>query len=129
VSPPGPTGTPSTKSSAKPTGSASAAGSASASPSPSPSPSPAPVGSTNINVPVKAFGCVVLSTDSAQFLQITQLAKAVGSGMAVNMSFTFSQAGGNEYTIPTGTPMVAVPVDTPASAGSRAPAQVSGSGE
>jgi hypothetical protein len=79
-------------------------------------------------VPVKAFGCVALNRDSALFLQIAQLKKAVGSAMTVNMSFTFAQAGGNQYSIGGPTPLV-VPVNVPASAGSRAPVQLPSSGE
>jgi hypothetical protein len=119
----GPTGTPSSRPSARPTTSGTPSAPASASPSPSPSPSAA--GSETINVPVKAFGCVALNRDSAQFLQITQLDRAVGSGMTVNMRFTFSQAGGNQYEIAP----IAVPVNVPASAGSRPAPQVTSSGE
>jgi hypothetical protein len=121
ASPAGPTGTPSNRPSAKPTGSASPSASASASPSPSPSPSPEPVGSTDISVQIKAFGCVVLDRDASQFLQITGLTKPVGSGMTVNMAFRFTQAGGGQFTIPASNGGVAIPVNVPASAGSRAP--------
>lgn len=121
ASPAGPTGTPSGRPSAKPTGSASQSLPASA--SPSPSPSPAPAGSTDISVQIKAFGCVVLNRDASQFLQITGLKKAVGSGMTLNVAFHFTQAGGAQFTIPsTGNTGIAVPVNVPASAGSRAPA-------
>jgi copper(I)-binding protein len=127
VSPAGPTNTPSSRPSARPTasGTPSAAPSASASASPSPSPSATPAGSAEIKVPIKAFGCVALNRDSAQFLQITQLAKGVGSGNTVNMSFTFSQAGGATYSVAP----FAVPVNVPASAGSRPAPQVTSSGE
>ena len=123
ASPAGPTGTPSNRPSAKPTGSASGSASASASPSPSPSPSAAPAGSSEISVQIKAFGCVVLNRDASQFLQLAGLKRAVGSGMTLQMAFHFSQAGGNVYTIPS--PVnhgIAVPVNVPASAGSRPPA-------
>lgn len=125
ASPAGPTGTPSNKPSAKPTGSASPSGSASASPSPSPSPSPTPAGSSQISVQIKAFGCVVLNRDASQFLQITGLKTPVNSGMTVRMAFHFTQAGGGQFVIPsTGNGGIAVPVNVPASAGSRAPAGV-----
>jgi hypothetical protein len=123
VSAPGPTGTPSTRSSAKPTGSAAA--SASPSLSPSPSPSPTPAGSTDISVPIKSFGCVVLNRDAALYLFIADLSQPLGSGMTVPMSFTF-QADGNEYQIGKPNAPLQVPVDTPASPPSRAPAQVGG---
>jgi hypothetical protein len=121
----GPTNTPSSRPSARPT--ASGTPSASASASPSPSPSPAPEGSETINVPVKSFGCVALNRDSAQFLQITGLTTAVGSGMTVNMRFTFTRDG-NQYEIGPNGP-IAVPVNVPASAGSRPAPQVTSSGE
>jgi hypothetical protein len=126
VSPAGPTNTPSSRPSAKPT--ASGTPSASASASASPSPSPSTVGSATINVSIKTFGCVALNRESAQFLQITNLAKALGSGNTVNMWFTF-QAGGKEYTIGSETSPIAVPVNVPASAGSRPAPQVTSSGE
>lgn len=125
VSPAEPTVTPSGHASAPPTGSAAPSGSASASPSASPSPSAAPAGSTNINLKIKAFGCVTLNRDAAQFLQVTQLAHAVGSGMTLPLRFTF-QTGGAQYTIPQDSSSLAVPVDVPSSPGSRAPAQVPG---
>jgi hypothetical protein len=127
ASPAGPTNTPSSRPSARPTasGTPSAAPSGSASASASPSASPTTVGSAEIKVPIKAFGCVALNRDSAQFLQITNLAKAVGSGNTVNMSFTFSQSGGATYSIAP----FAVPVNVPASAGSRPAPQVTSSGE
>jgi hypothetical protein len=127
ASPAGPTGTPSNRASAKPTGSASpaASGSASASPSPSPSPSPTPAGSSEVNIQIKAFGCVVLNRDASQFLQIAGLTKPVGSGMTVAMVFRFSQAGNNaSFMIGTPDAPVQVPVNVPASAGSRPPAGV-----
>ena len=71
---------------------------------------------------IKAFGCAVLNRDAAQFLQITGLGNAVGSGMTVQMVFTFSQAGGKQYTIGSVAAPVRVPVNVPASPGSRAPA-------
>jgi len=123
VSPAGPTGTPSGHASAPPTASGTPSGSASA--SPSLSPSAAPAGSTNINLKIKAFGCVTLNRDAAQFLQVTQLAHAVGSGMTLPLRFTF-QTGDAQYTIPQDSSMLAVPVDVPASPGSRAPAEVPG---
>ncbi len=122
VSAPGPTGTPSTRSSAKPTGSVTP--SASESPSPSPSPSPTQLGSANINVPIKAFGCVVLNTKAAQYLVIDGLAHAVGSGMTVPVWFTFQVGGGPVSLASQGDPLN-VPVDTPASPASRGP-QVAG---
>jgi hypothetical protein len=124
ASPAGPTGTPSNRPSAKPTGSASPSVSASASLAPSPSPSAEPAGSADISVQIKAFGCVVLNRDASQFLQITGLNKAVGSGMTVAMKFGFTQAGGATYTIPSSNGGIAVPVNVPASAQSRAPATV-----
>jgi hypothetical protein len=126
VSAPGPTGTPSTKSSAKPTGSAAASVSASPSVSPSPSPSPTQVGSADISVPIKSFGCVVLTKSAAQYLVISDLSGPLGSGMTVPMTFTFL-ADGNAYQIPNQPgAQLQVPVDTPASAGTRAPAEVGG---
>jgi hypothetical protein len=119
VSAPGPTGTPSTKSSAKPTASASP------SLSPSPSPSPTPAGSADISVPIKSFGCIVLSATSSQYLFIGNLSQPVGSGMTVAMAFTF-QADGNEYQIGKPSAPLQVPVDTPASPASRGPVQVPG---
>jgi len=78
---------------------------------------------------IKAFGCVTLNRDAAQFLQVTQLAHAVGSGMTVPMRFTFVQSGGAQYAIPQDTSSLAVPVDVPSSPGSRAPAEVQNTGE
>jgi hypothetical protein len=124
VSAPGPTGTPSTKSSAKPTGSATA--SHAESPSPSPSPSPTQLGSANINVPVKAFGCVVLNTQAAQYLFVSGLTDAVGSGRTVGLWFTFQQTGGPEVSLASQGKPLNVPVDTPASPASRGPAQSGG---
>jgi hypothetical protein len=126
VSPAGPTGTPSGRASALPTGSVTPSGSASPTASPA-----AAAGSTNINVQVKAFGCVALNRDSAQFLEVTQLAHAVGFGpdQLLPMRFNFAQAGGATYTIPQDGSTLAVPVDVPASPGSRAPAQEANSGE
>lgn len=126
VSPAGPTGTASGHPSALPTGSAAPGASATV----SASPSAAAAGSTNINVTIKSFGCVALNRDAAQFLQVTQLAQAVSSGMTVPLRFTFVQSGGAQYTIPQDSSSLAVPVDVPASPGSRAPAQVpAGAGE
>jgi hypothetical protein len=75
-------------------------------------------------VPIKSFGCVALNRDSAQFLQVTQLSHVVGFGpdQMLPLQFTF-QTGGAQYTIPQDGSSLAVPVDVPASPGSRAPAQ------
>jgi hypothetical protein len=129
VSPAGPTVSASGHASAPPTGSAAPSGSASAA-APA-SPSAAAEGSSNINVPIKAFGCVALNRDAAQFLHVDQLRHAVGFGpdMMLPVQFTFVQAGGAQYTIPQGDATLAVPVDVPASPGSRAPADVQNTGE
>jgi hypothetical protein len=76
-------------------------------------------------VPIKSFGCVVLSATAAQYLFIAGLSQPVGSGMTVPMAFTF-QADGNQYQIGTPNAPLQVPVDTPASPASRGPVQVPG---
>jgi copper(I)-binding protein len=127
VATPGPTGTPSTHTSVPPTGAAAPSGSASPTPTPAPAGS-APAGSATVSVPVKAFGCVALTPDSAQFLLVTELSQAVGSGRTVPMEFHFTQAGGASYTI--GEPdLVQVPIDVPTAAASRAAAVVTPKGE
>jgi hypothetical protein len=134
ISPQGPTGTPSNNSVAKPTSSAqesasaSASGSASAEPSgsatPSAAASAATAGSTKISITVKADGCVALTRQSSQFLQVTNLSGVLRPGKTVNLSFTFQQTGGGQFTIGTDKNPLAVPVDVPSSPDPRQTAAV-----
>jgi hypothetical protein len=120
ISPQGPTSTPSTNSSAKPT--SSAQGSASAQPSGTPSAvesSAAPAGSAEINITVKSDGCVALTRQSGQFLQITHLAGSLVPGKTVGVTFTFQQAGGRQFTIGPTPNGLAVPVNVPSSPDAR----------
>ena len=100
-------------------GSAQPSGSTSASPSAAP-------GSTDINVGVKADGCVALNRQGSQFLEITGLADPVQPGKSVNMIFTFQQAGGGQFVIGSMNSPVAVPMNVPNSPDRRAPAVAPG---
>lgn len=136
ISPQGPTGTPSNNSVAKPTSSAqesasaSASGSASASAEPSGSATPSAAasavtaGSTEVSVAIKADGCVALTRPSSQFLQVTNLSAPLLPGKTVNLTFTFQQTGGGQFTIGTDKNPLAVPVNVPSSPDSRQTAAV-----
>jgi hypothetical protein len=75
-----------------------------------------PAGSAVIKVKIPAGGCVALNRQSAGFLQIVDLAKAVDNGTTVPVGFTFVGTDGQTYQT---TPPLNVPVDVPASPNER----------
>lgn len=129
ISPQGPTGTPSNASSAKPTSAAqeSASGSPSASEpataSESASATAATATSADISVTIKSGGCVALTRQNSQFLQISNLTQSLTPGNTVGMQFTFRQSGGSQFTIGSNN-TVSVPVGVPGSPEPREPATV-----
>jgi hypothetical protein len=102
-------------STARPTASPSlsAAPSAAAS-SVAPPPSPAAPPSA-VKVPIPAGGCVALNRESAQFLQIVAVTRAVPNGTTVPVTFTFVGADGQTYQ----TGELNLPVNVPASPNER----------
>jgi copper(I)-binding protein len=119
ISPQGPTSTPSANTSPKPTSSAQESASANPSGSATPSGTPlavessAPAGSSEIQITVKSDGCVALTKQGSQFLQVSDLSDPVVPGKTVNLSLTFQQAGGKQFVIGTTQSPFAVPVDVP----------------
>jgi hypothetical protein len=126
ISPQGPTGTPSNNSSAKATSSAQESASAQPSGSSTPSAveSSAPAGSSEISITVKSDGCVALTKQSSEFLQISDLSGPVVPGKTVNVMFSFQQAGGKQFTVGTANSPIAIPVDVPGTPGPRSSAAV-----
>jgi hypothetical protein len=119
---PSPSASPSAVPSPSPSGSrsASASPSGSASPSASPSPSPSAAGSPVIKQVIQPFSCVELSPRAAQYVQAVDLPAALGNQNAFAVTFNFTTADGQRFTVTgqKGTPL-GVPVAPPLSAGPR----------
>jgi hypothetical protein len=107
--------TPSSTARQSPSGSPSpSAAASSATPPPTPT-TAGSAGSATIKVQIPAGGCVALNRQSAQFLQIVDLARPVSNGNTVPVTFTF--VGADRQTYQTG--QLNVPVDVPATANVR----------
>jgi hypothetical protein len=74
---------------------------------------------------VKPFGCAALTRSSGQYLQITDLGKAITPGQATGLVFTFSQSGGGQYTINDNNTPLAVPLNVPDNPADRSPLSLS----